>query len=69
MTTRDNPRAGGGCSRLLTRTEVAALLRRTPRSVNNWVVQGILTPVRLPGRARAIGYLESDVRNILKTQA
>lgn len=67
MSTRKNPRPG--VTRLLTRAEVASLLRRTPRSVSNWVAQGILTPVRLPGRARAIGYLESDVRHLLNTQA
>ena len=67
MPAQANPLPGG--PRLLTRAEVAALLRRTPRSVSNWAAQGILNPVRLPGRARAIGYLESDVTHLLKTQA
>ncbi|HNX36668.1 MAG TPA: helix-turn-helix domain-containing protein [Kiritimatiellia bacterium] len=60
---------GPGHARLLTREEVAALLRVTTRSVNNWVAQGILKPVRLPGRTQARGYLESDVLHLLKPQA
>ena len=67
MSTRKNPRPG--VTRLLTRAEVASLLRRTPRSVSNWVAQGILKPVRLPGRTQARGYLESDVLHLLKPQA
>jgi hypothetical protein len=43
-------------------------MRVTPRSVNNWVAQGILRPVRLPGRQRARGYLASDVGRILESR-
>lgn len=57
-----------GHARLLTRGEVAAIMRVTPRSVNNWVAQGILRPVRLPGRQRARGYLASDVGRILEAR-
>ena len=57
-----------GPVRLLTRGEVAAIMRVTPRSVNNWVAQGILRPVRLPGRQRARGYLASDVGRILEAR-
>jgi DNA-binding transcriptional MerR regulator len=67
MSTYKHPRPGR--ARLLTREEVAALLRVTTRSVNNWVAQGILKPVRLPGRTQARGYLESDVLHLLKPQA
>jgi DNA-binding transcriptional MerR regulator len=69
MSTHKHPRPDCGCAKLLTREEVAALLRVTTRSVNNWVSQGILKPVRLPGRTQARGYLESDVLQLLKPQA
>ena len=34
---------------LLTTSEVAELLRRTPRTIRNWVKGGRLRPVDLPG--------------------
>ncbi len=55
--------------RLLTRAEVASIMRVTPRAVNKWARQGSLRPVRLPGRKNVLGYLESDIRNILTRQA
>ena len=67
--TRPAPRStAAGEVRLLTRGEVAAIMRVTPRSVNNWAAQGILRPVRLPGRQRARGYLASDVGRILEAR-
>ena len=67
MSNRKHPRPGP--AGLLKRAEVAALLRVTTRSVSNWAAQGILKPVRLPGRTQALGYLESDVAHLLKPQA
>jgi len=67
--TQSEPReTAAGPVRLLTRGEVAAIMRVTPRSVNNWAAQGILRPVRLPGRQRARGYLASDVGRILEAR-
>ena len=50
---------------LLTRSEVAAIMRVTTRAVYLWSQQGILRPVRLPGRKHNLGYLASEVRNLL----
>ena len=58
-----------GCDRLLSRNEVASILRITIRTVNNWVTQGHLIPVRIPNRRRALGYRQSDIRNLLKPKA
>lgn len=57
------------CDRLLSRNEVASILRITIRTVNNWVTQGHLNPVRIPNRRRALGYRNSDIQNILKSKA
>lgn len=53
------------CCNLLTREEVAAILRVTPRAVNKFAAQGILPQVRLPGRRRALGYLDRDVHALI----
>ena len=34
-----------------------------------WARQGCLRPVRLPGRKTALGYLASDISNILTRKA
>jgi hypothetical protein len=36
-------------SELMTTAEVAALVRRTPRTIRNWIRDGVLTPTGLPG--------------------
>ncbi len=54
---------------LLTRDEAAAILRVTPRAVNKFAAQGILPQVRLPGRRRALGYLDRDVHALIVTRA
>ncbi|MEI7901434.1 MAG: hypothetical protein WCK89_14385 [bacterium] len=51
--------------RLLTRSEVAAIMRVTTRAVYLWSRQGILRPVRLPGRKQNLGYLASEVQKLL----
>ena len=61
--------AAASCGKLLTVSEVAAIMRVTTRAVQKWAQQGILRPVRLPGRQRAIGYLESEIRNLLTAEA
>ena len=53
---------------LLTRDEVAAILRVTPRAVNKFAAQGILPQVRLPGRKNALGYLDRDVHALITTR-
>ena len=56
------------CHNLLTRDEVAAILRVTPRAVNKFAAQGILPQVRLPGRRNALGYLDCDVNALITTR-
>jgi hypothetical protein len=34
---------------LMTTAEVAALVRRTPRTIRNWTRDGVLVPAKLPG--------------------
>jgi predicted site-specific integrase-resolvase len=51
--------------RLMTCAEVAAIMRVTTRSVQNWAKQGILRAVKLPDRQRARGYLASEVKRLL----
>lgn len=52
--------------RLLTRPEVAALFRVSPKTVTRWAIDGALTTVRTPGGHRR--YLESEVLARLQAQ-
>ena len=38
----------------------------TKKTVNNLARSGLLTPVRLPGRVRALGFRESDVMALIE---
>lgn len=68
MTTKSATRPSA-CHNLLTRDEVAAILRVTPRAVNKFAAQGILPQVRLPGRRNALGYLDCDVHALITTRS
>ncbi len=50
--------------RLLTRAEVAALLRAHPRTVTRWAKAGKLTVIRTPGNQRR--YREAEIQAILR---
>lgn len=50
---------------LMTRKEVAHALRVSERAVNKWAKEGMIAPVRLPGRKRAIGYRRLDIENLV----
>jgi len=63
------PRRPGACHSLLTRDEVAAILRVTPRAVARFAEQGALPPVRRPGRRNALGYLDADVHALIVSRA
>lgn len=52
--------------RILSREEVARLFGRTLRCVDNWARRGQLRRVRLPGMTRGVGFLESEVLNLLR---
>lgn len=47
---------------LMTTAEVARLVRRTPRTIRNWISQGLLTPLPLPGPRL---FRRSDVEQLL----
>jgi hypothetical protein len=47
--------------RLLRRAEAARRLGRTVRSIDQLAAEGVLTKVRLPGRKRCGGILESSL--------
>ena len=61
----DKPEQDVKADRLLTLAETAAIMRVTKHAVYRWARQGILRPVRLPGRKQNLGYLASDIRDIL----
>ena len=51
--------------KVLSRHATSATLNRSLRFVDRLAQEGILKKVRLPGRQRAIGFLEADVRAII----
>lgn len=50
---------------ILTRREVAAMARRSTRTIDGWVQRGLLNAVTLPGSTRAIGFRKSEVDRLL----
>lgn len=55
--------------KLLKTADVAALFGVTPRAVQKWAKEGILRRVTLPGRTYSLGYLESEVKQLLTSKA
>jgi excisionase family DNA binding protein len=53
---------------LMTRKEVAEALRVSTRAVNKWAREGILRPVRLPGRKHNLGYRRDDIEKLVTTE-
>jgi predicted DNA-binding transcriptional regulator AlpA len=51
--------------RLLRRREVAERLSRSERAVDRLAAEGTLRKIRLPGRARAAGFLEAEVVSLM----
>lgn len=54
--------------RIIRRGEVAKRAGVTARAVDKWAEEGLLRKVRLPGRKRSIGFLESDVVTFLEAR-
>ena len=52
-------------SRILRRREVARRFGVSVRAIDNWARQGILERVKLPGRARAVGFRLADVERLI----
>lgn len=50
---------------LLRVSEVSRQLSVTRRTVGNYRIRGVLTPVVVPGTRRALGYRQSDITNFL----
>lgn len=55
----------GSPGRILKRSDVAALVGRSTRTIDLWRKAGLLKPVQLPGHSRALGYRETDVRALV----
>ncbi len=54
-------------SRVLKRHEVAERLGCSLRFVDKLAQEGILRKRRLPGRVRAVGFLSSEIENLLES--
>lgn len=54
-------------NKLLSFSDAAALLNRTPRSLHQLARRGLLRKARLPGGTRCSGVLRSDVEKLLAT--
>jgi len=58
-----------GHDKLMKTADVAKLFGVTPRAVQKWAKEGILRRVTLPGRTYSLGYLESEVKQLLTSKA
>jgi len=52
--------------RLLRRAEAARRLGCSIRCIDNWARDKILDKVRMPGRVRAAGFREADIRRLIE---
>lgn len=52
-------------TRIMRRHEVAEVLGRSQRTIDNLASEGVLRRVTLPGRKRACGFLAKDVEALL----
>ncbi len=55
-----------GQPRVVRRHEAARMLARSLRSVDMLAAQGLLRRIKLPGRKRGCGFLESDLLALLE---
>ena len=55
----------GAEPRILRRSEAAKRLGVTIRAIDKWSQEGILRRVRLPGRTRGCGFLESEINTLM----
>jgi hypothetical protein len=53
-------------ARLIGRAEAGRILNRTPRSISHLAAQGILHPVKMPGRVRGGGFRLRDVLSLVE---
>ena len=51
--------------RLLRRQEVARRLSVSPRTVDNWSREGLLSKKKMPGRKRSCGFSSLDVEKLI----
>ena len=51
--------------RVVRRQETAARFGVSPKTVDLWVRTGYLTPVKFPGKDRAVGFRESEVSRLI----
>lgn len=55
-----------GNDRILRRKDVAQILGRSCRTVDLWARRGLIHRVQMPGLSRGSGFLESEVRALLR---
>jgi len=51
--------------RILSRKAVAERFGVTTKTIDNWRLKGVLSPLVIPGSTKAIGYRESDVDSLI----
>jgi len=51
--------------RIIRRAQVARRMDRSMRSVDLLAKEGILRKIKLPGRSRACGFLESEIEGVI----
>ncbi len=54
---------------IMRRKEVAETLGVSLRAIHKWAKQGILHPVRLPGRKNNLGYRRDDIERLATPQS
>jgi len=54
---------------IMKRKEVAEALGVSTRAIHKWAKQGILRPVRLPGRKNSLGYRRDDIERLVTPQS
>lgn len=53
----------------MSRKEVARLLNRTLRRIDQYAQKGLLKRIKINGQKNGIGFLVSDVRKLLKVES
>lgn len=54
-------------ARILRRGEAARRLGCSPRTVDRWGNEGVLTKIRLPGHTRAVGFREAEIESLINS--
>ncbi|NCC51879.1 MAG: hypothetical protein EOM20_11765 [Spartobacteria bacterium] len=61
----DHPQTEPSAPEIFRRADVARMLHRSLRAVDQLAVEGILTRVKLPGRTRSCGFRKAEVYSLI----